>query len=943
VDRADPASRTKTKRAIEDHAAQWQQGRRPLLLFPEGTTSNGDDLLESRRSRSAAQHAYLDRSSGSGPDDAVSAASLSHAFNAWSLHPTCTAQGASSTDATASSRPVRSRGLWVRGFPGTARVLSAAATGLSAVRLFASPPAAASMWPGVLLTGTPGMGKSTASRRVVELCEARGVRVEGFLTEEIRGSRGERVGFELVGLGSARGQKAPLARSGPDAGSGPQVSKYTVCVAEFEALALPILDRVLSESAKGQTDSPAVVCVVDEIGKMELFSEAFVSRMRQLLRSRPTPTLITVALRGGGLIAESKRAPGFKLIELNHSNRDGAPDNILAKLLRSGSGPAQKASASSVGKEQAAVTVRPPSRWRARPTTAGQSPTQEVQRDEPAQHPSDRISESAAAATSAGGGSVVVWLRNELRLADNPLLMRGLQLCRDRPGAKLVLAVCLDPREFGPDARTAFGSPKVGEARRRFIEESLAELQTSVSRRGSKLLVCDAAPEEALPVIASGCGASLILATRQSCPAEKTAEARVARALQAMGASLELQDPGGIYTLFGQSELKRTGVATDADFPEEFLDFYGPARNRLREVCQRGLSEAPSRLPEAALLQTQPPGLRADGATSYSTPTSKADLPWQGGEAAATQRLQSWLAAGGLSRYKTTFRRLLGDFSSRLSPHLAMGCISPRRVAAEVMGRAESTPAVHLDHYTYELCWRDFFVHAAGRWGQSLFELHGPLGQASKYGAATKADAEAGRWRRDAVDEERWRKGLTGVPLIDAAMREVLATGYMGNLARQITAAFLVEELGLDWRVGADWFEATLVDYDPHSNWGQWARSAGVAPTNEAKRRRVGGTRYYDIALALPGGEAAQYVRKWLPELAAVPDGQVFAPWATDAPLTGSYPREPLASPSLRRYFEAQKGAVFAGSAGKGKGKGKGKDKRQETDNPSTTERRWGR
>ncbi|CAE8644099.1 unnamed protein product, partial [Polarella glacialis] len=622
----------------------------------------------------------------------------------------------------------------------------------------------------------------------------------------------------------------------------------------------------------------------------------------------------------------------------NHSNRDGAPDNILAKLLRSGSGPAQKASASSVGKEQAAVTVRPPSRWRARPTAAGQSPTQEVQRDEPDQHPSDRISESAAAATSAGGGSVVVWLRNELRLADNPLLMRGLQLCRDRPEAKLVLAVCLDPREFGPAARTAFGSPKVGEARRRFIEESLAELQTSVSKRGSKLLVCDAAPE-ALPVIASGCGASLILATRQSCPAEKTAEARVARALQAMGASLELQDPGGIYTLFGQSELKRTGVATDADFPEEFLDFFGPARNRLREVCQRGLSEAPSRLPEAALLQTQPPGLRADGATSYSTPTSKADLPWQGGEAAATQRLQSWLAAGGLSLYKTTFRRLLGDFSSRLSPHLAMGCISPRRVAAEVMGRAENTPAVHLDHYTYELCWRDFFVHAAGRWGQSLFELHGPLGQASKYGAAAKAlPAEAGRWRRDAVDEERWRKGLTGVPLIDAAMREVLATGYMGNLARQITAAFLVEELGLDWRVGADWFEATLVDYDPHSNWGQWARSAGVAPTNEAKRRRVGGTRYYDIALALPGGEAAQYVRKWLPELAAVPDGQVFAPWATDAPLTGSYPREPLASPSLRRYFEAQKGAVFAGSARKGKGKGKGKDKRQETDNPSTTE-----
>merc|ERR1719337_578785 len=101
-------------------------------------------------------------------------------------------------------------------------------------------------------------------------------------------------------------------------------------------------------------------------------------------------------------------------------------------------------------------------------------------------------------------------------------------------------------------------------------------------------------------------------------------------------------------------------------------------------------------------------------------------------------------------------------------------------------------------------------------------------------------------------------------------MRELRETGYIGNLARQFVASYLVEDLGLDWRVGADWFESLLLDYDPHSNWGQWARSAGVAPTNEAKRKRVGGTRYFDIALQLRDEEAANYIRTWVSELSHV-------------------------------------------------------------------------
>jgi len=158
---------------------------------------------------------------------------------------------------------------------------------------------------------------------------------------------------------------------------------------------------------------------------------------------------------------------------------------------------------------------------------------------------------------------------------------------------------------------------------------------------------------------------------------------------------------------------------------------------------------------------------------------------------------------------------------------------------------------------------------------------------------------------------------MTGVPLVDAAMRELETTGYMGNLARQFVAAFFVEECGLDWRIGADHFESMLVDYDPHSNWGQWARSAGVAPTNDAKRQRVGGTRYFDLALQLGADEAANYIRGWVPELSHVTGSDVFAPWLIGtSPSIGAYPSSPRCSLALQKYFE--KAAI----GGKGKGKG---------------------
>ncbi|CAK9095684.1 Cryptochrome DASH [Durusdinium trenchii] len=525
-----------------------------------------------------------------------------------------------------------------------------------------------------------------------------------------------------------------------------------------------------------------------------------------------------------------------------------------------------------------------------------------------------------SADTASATAPVVVWLRNELRLCDNPLLQRGLQLAK----GNLQLVVCLDPREF--QATTAFGSPKaVGELRKRFVaqrievEECLCDLRRRVAERGSRLLVQQKAPEEVLPALVSE--GSTVLVTAQVCSEERAVERRVRKALEAKGAALEVVPAAGITDLVGPEELQRAGVPSGEEFPVIFQRFFLPLRPFLLEICQKGLSDAPVNLPSASGAELEDEELRLTDAVPGT------DI--RGGETAGLERMTVWLNSGFRS-YKDTFRSLQGDYSSRLGAHLAYGCISPRRLVKEALSHGSGQSSVHVEHFVYEMCWRDFFRHTAARWGTGLFHVAGPA-ECGAHGMSSESS-----WKRDLGAERRWKEGSTGVPLVDAAMRELNETGYIGNLARQFAAAFLIEDLQIDWRVGADWFEATLVDYDVHSNWGQWARSAGVVPTNEAKRNRVGGTRYYDLAMQRP--EVSDYVRNWLPELQDVADEELFSPWTNSWPIgkvlsatsNGSSYSKPLISMRLKQYFESVSGASRLRGlpsprrAKKGKGQRKG-------------------
>jgi deoxyribodipyrimidine photo-lyase len=208
---------------------------------------------------------------------------------------------------------------------------------------------------------------------------------------------------------------------------------------------------------------------------------------------------------------------------------------------------------------------------------------------------------------------------------------------------------------------------------------------------------------------------------------------------------------------------------------------------------------------------------------------------FRGGERAGRERLQQWMwEADRLRTYKTTRNGLLlTDDSSKLSAWLAHGCLSPRLVYAEVRRyERERVRNADTDWLVFELLWRDYFRLVLEKWGGRLFAPGGLNGLPYPW---RRLDDEGAR-----ADFNQWTTGRTGFPLVDAAMRELAATGYTSNRARQNVASFLTRVLGIDWRLGASWFESLLVDYDVASNWGNWAYVAGVG--NDAR-----GFRFFNV------------------------------------------------------------------------------------------------
>jgi deoxyribodipyrimidine photo-lyase len=459
--------------------------------------------------------------------------------------------------------------------------------------------------------------------------------------------------------------------------------------------------------------------------------------------------------------------------------------------------------------------------------------------------------------------TALVWFRRDLRLHDNEALFEAVD------AEQIVPVYCFDPREYG---RRPFGGSdsfeyeKTGPYRARFRREAVADLRDSLRERGSDLLVRHDRPERVVPALAQATGADAVHLHTYPTGEEAGVEASVVDLVEQVGADVERY---WSHTLYHLTDLP--------DGYEEVPDTYTSFR---KSVENRSTVREPFPTPESVppVAETSDGvtigagtvptlddlGVEArHGADPAGEPDERGVLPFPGGEAAGLDRLDAYLwDEDRLREYKQTRNGLVGQgFSSKLSAWLNEGCLSPRYVEREVR-RYERERVSNDSTYwlLFELIWRDFFQFQFAKHGTDFWRQGGIRGR----------DDIA--WRDDETAFERWAAGETGIPFVDAAQRELNESGYVSNRARQNAASFLVNNLRLDWRRGAAYYETQLVDYDPCSNYGNWAYIAGVG--NDSRDR------YFNVVKQAKQYDGnAEYVTHWLPELDGLPPRYAHEPW----------------------------------------------------------------
>ena len=438
--------------------------------------------------------------------------------------------------------------------------------------------------------------------------------------------------------------------------------------------------------------------------------------------------------------------------------------------------------------------------------------------------------------------TAVVWFREDLRLTDNPTIIDAVQAAQT-----VVPVYALDPAHC---EQTRYGTRKTGDRRLRFLHECLEDLQSQLAARGGDLLVEVGAPRDVIPQVVDRYDADAVFTQTKPATEELEAEHAVRTELPASVAF----ERRWTHTLYHINDLP----TPYHQIPDTFTTW----RKAVEEGAEPRPPLSPPETVQTPSFDGEIPRLVDDG-----PPTDdRVVVPFPGGETAGQARVEEYIWTGdNLREYKQTRNGLLGaDYSSKFSPWLARGCLSPRWLYAEVK-RYEDERVANEDTYwlIFELAWRDFFQFQFVKHGGDFFT---PTG-------IRDVDRD---WRHDRTQFERWAAGETGVPFVDANMRELNQTGYMSNRGRQNVASFLVDVLEIDWRWGAAYFEEQLVDYDVASNWGNWAYQAGVG--NDSRDR------YFNVlSQANRYDSNAEYVTTWLPELAALPPGKAHRPWELTA------------------------------------------------------------
>lgn len=460
---------------------------------------------------------------------------------------------------------------------------------------------------------------------------------------------------------------------------------------------------------------------------------------------------------------------------------------------------------------------------------------------------------------NAVSDAIIVWFRRDLRLHDNQALS---QACED--GTSVIPVYIHAPEEEEPW--------RPGAASRWWLHHSLQTLESTLAALGSTLAVFQGDSLSILLMLCERNGATAVYWNRLYDPTTVVRDERVKTALNSTG----------IRTRSFQGYLLREPweVMTGDQTPYKVFTPYSRAGFRL--------GDPPHPVERTQAVPTKGGDDRDDGVDSLRLlPRVHWDAGlyehWQPGEAAAWRRVETFIetCAGD---YGGTRDHPGIDGASRLSPHLHFGEISPRALWHVVL-QAMSSEGKEQAAYTYlrQLLWRDF-AH------QLLF--HFPHITEENF----KPVFDAFPWREDPNLIEAWRHGNTGVPLIDAGMRELWHTGFMHNRVRMNVASYLTKNAGIHWRIGTRWFWDTLVDANLANNTLGWQWVAGSGP-DAAPYFRI----FNPVTQGRKFDPDGKYVRRWIPELSGFPDRYLHAPWSApeavrteaDVRLGDNYP-EPI-------------------------------------------------
>jgi deoxyribodipyrimidine photo-lyase len=429
------------------------------------------------------------------------------------------------------------------------------------------------------------------------------------------------------------------------------------------------------------------------------------------------------------------------------------------------------------------------------------------------------------------GAPVIVWFRDDLRIADHPALAAAA-----RAGAPLLCLYVLDEEDARP----------LGGASRWWLAGSLRAHDHDLQKKGNRLVLRRGAAMRIVPALAAEIGARAVHWNRRHDAQGIAVDDSVAAALKKSSIAVEAHHANLL-------------VEPGDKPPKVFTPFW---RRLCAGEAPRPPLPAPARVPAA-------PELTSERLDDWRLEPTKPDwagglrATWTPGERGARARLDQFLRQR-IVGYASRRDRPDDEATSRLSPHLRFGEISPFQVWHAAQFAAEKDPRIRheIEKFLSELGWREFSYHL----------LHGFPALASRN---LQDRFDAFPWLRDASALRAWQRGLTGYPIIDAGMRQLWQTGWMHNRVRMVVASFLVKHLLINWTEGERWFWDTLVDADPANNPASWQWVAGCG---------ADAAPYFRIFNPVLQGEKfdpdGRYVREFVPELARLSNAVVHKPWA---------------------------------------------------------------